>query len=479
MKLFLSRKNLTPLNLRYPIDGIELRIEQFDKAMLYAIKKWKQKLKYQVIFAWKLPFDERLIKQLLLLEPDYIDIDIKEDVGNLPLLYPQVKWIRSYHNFEKPPLKLDLLLRSMRKVPADLYKIATMACSILDTLRMIELTKKNKDVIGLCMGDKGAISRLLAPVTQMPINYTCLPGEETAPGQIDIQTLYETYRIDHKSPSTKLFGLIGDPVHLSDSHETHNAVFALLRKEALYVKMQVTVKEVKEALERLEQIGFEGLSVTHPLKYEVAKLLKVKEGAVNTVHFKNEQRAINTDGKGALHLLKRLNALSDKHYLVIGASHTARAIIQELKAHPIEIAIWNRTKKKEKQFIEQFDCRAWDSTRHYDVIIQATSVGLGDKKVKFPFEQFISKGAIAFEVIANPFCTPFLRVAKKQGCQTVEGYRLFIEQAILQFEFWLGHAVEFNALWRCMEKVILKRRFTQKEIQRQGEKHETTLVKST
>ncbi|KKP41266.1 MAG: 3-dehydroquinate dehydratase, 3-dehydroquinate dehydratase I [Candidatus Peregrinibacteria bacterium GW2011_GWC2_33_13] len=136
---------------------------------------------------------------------DYIDIDIhlkKELIQKLIKNKGNSKIIISYHNFKQTPsLKvLSKIFEKAVKMNADVIKIATFANKYSDNLvifQLIDKIKKQKknQIIALCMGEKGKISRIIAPklgslLTFIPIT----PNKLTAPGQL---TLKE-YKICHK-----------------------------------------------------------------------------------------------------------------------------------------------------------------------------------------------------------------------------------------------------------------------------------------
>ena len=74
----------------------------------------------------------------------YIDVDWKTPV------LPGGDVIVSYHNFEETPnLEAILKILQMKHPKAHLYKIATMARSTLDSLRMLEFLQRHPGIIGL------------------------------------------------------------------------------------------------------------------------------------------------------------------------------------------------------------------------------------------------------------------------------------------------------------------------------------------
>ena len=130
-------------------------------------------------------------------EPRYIDVDWKT-----PTL-PSGDVIVSYHNYEETPnLEAILKILQMTHPKAHLYKIATMAKSTLDSLRMLEFLQRHPGIIGLCMGDLGTLTRICAPIFQVPIMYAPLSEEDkNAPGQLLVDQLCEIYQFRALNPN--------------------------------------------------------------------------------------------------------------------------------------------------------------------------------------------------------------------------------------------------------------------------------------
>ena len=70
--------------------------------------------------------------------------------------------------------------------------------------------------------------------------------------------------------STRLAAVIGDPITHSMSPKLHNAAFAALGLDWMYVACQVPKGQGGMAVSQMRQQGFEGLSVTMPHKAEAA-----------------------------------------------------------------------------------------------------------------------------------------------------------------------------------------------------------------
>ncbi|MDM7919964.1 MAG: type I 3-dehydroquinate dehydratase [Methanosarcina sp.] len=104
--------------------------------------------------------------------------------------------IISTHMMEYTPSKDDLMSLFDESVRAggDVVKIVTMAKSIEDNLRMLELVsevgKRGTDIIAFCMGPLGRMSRVFSLLMGGYLTFASLEeGEESASGQIPVKEM--------------------------------------------------------------------------------------------------------------------------------------------------------------------------------------------------------------------------------------------------------------------------------------------------
>jgi hypothetical protein len=120
---------------------------------------------------------ESKLLDLLKLDPPFMDLeyDMRKDFLEKALKnHPKTAFILSYHNFEKTPDDLENLFQMMSIYPAYQYKIAAMALSTIDALRMLLFAKEHLKVSVICMGEKGEFARVLGPVVGNLLNYANL-----------------------------------------------------------------------------------------------------------------------------------------------------------------------------------------------------------------------------------------------------------------------------------------------------------------
>ncbi len=437
-------------------EAIEFRLDLMDKIDLPHISKLKTESKLPVIFTLRKKshggkFEgnererEKKLLELLTLKPDYVDLEY--DCGFVCKIDPSIPIISSYHNFEKTPENLVEILKKMDGFSPRIYKIATMARSSLDALRMLVFIKRHQNVAGMCMGEKGSITRILGPVVDSPLTYASL-GNKTASGQLSLSELCDIYHFHQLNRETEIYALIGDPVDKSIGHLCHNQIFKKLKKNAVYVKFPLKPIEVPEFFALINHLPFVGFSVTMPLKEEVAPHLTAidpqakKIGGINTLIKKGgEWFGMNTDGSGALDALEKRGKVADKTVLIIGAGGAARAIASEATARGARVVIVNRTLRKGEIIAHQVKGGAISIDQidgcSYDIIINTTAVGMSPKigEMAIPPE-FIREKTVAFDIIMNPKETKFLNTAKNRGGRVVFGFEMFAEQAVRQLKAW-------------------------------------------
>ena len=436
-------------------DMIEWRLDLFDEMILEKLGRWIQTSALPSLFTLRTKShggnftsteEERLslLKQLLELEPDYIDLECDTSVDFLNDVfknYPKTRLILSYHDFKGTPDDLESIFLHMKQQPAHLYKIATMAHSTLDGMRMLKLVQKySGQLIGIAMGESSEFTRIAGAIYGSPITYASINDEQkTAPGQIVTDDLIKIYNYKQLTSETRLFGLIGDPVDKSIGHLVHNEVFRNEGLDALYVKMKVTKDELEAFLAFAKELHFSGLSVTMPLKEAILPFLDLLDNnadqikAVNTVCFK-EDRAIgyNTDSKGALDAIEAHGPIKDKKVVILGAGGAARAVAYEAIRRGAFVVIVNRNTERAREMAECFGCSYGLLEEHldYDIIINATPEDMPiDASVIIP-------KTIAMELKTVPRMTSFLQVAHEKGCTLVYGSDMFYKQAAGQFELW-------------------------------------------
>ena len=391
---------------------------------------------------------------------DYIDLE--DDVAGSVRRYGTTKRIVSHHDMLRTPPDLAHLHARMVTLDADVVKIATMANHPTDNLRMLELVHATLvPTVGICMGDIGVPTRILAGRAGAPFVFATFNDERAlAPGQIGWRPMRDLYHYDAITPATKIYGVVADPVAHSLSPAVHNAACRAAGIDAVYIPFRVPADQLDEFLTTATRWPLAGLSVTIPHKEAVlAKCTRQDDlvkaiGAANTLTFTPDGiAAANTDAVAAVESLAAVLAeteqlaggdgLGVKTALVLGAGGAARAVAFGLKQRGVEVTIAARTPERGKKVAADVGCKLVDwSARHrmpHDCIVNATPIGMHPDVDATPFDkEHFRPYMVVFDTVYNPENTLLIKEARGAGCRVVTGVEMFVRQAAIQFRTWHG-----------------------------------------
>lgn len=425
---------------------------------------------------WSKPEEERmmLLRQAIAAGVEYVDLE--EDIaGSIPR-FGKTKRIISYHNFQETPENLPALHSKMAAMDADIVKIATMAHSPHDYLKLLRIMRYSRvPTIGICMGDIGTPSRILCAKFGSPFTYASFHAERMlAPGQLTWQQMKDVYHYEQITPETEIFGVIADPVAHSFSPLIHNAAFLQAKMNRVYVPFRVPREELPQFMHDCRELGVKGLSVTIPHKEEILHHVhKIDEasqevGASNTVVWKeDEPLGFNTDYRAAMASIDRLltgaggesTSMAGKTALVLGAGGVARPIVYGLKKRGADVVIANRTPERADDMATRFQCRsvAW-SLRHTikpDLLVNCTPVGMHPNMDESPFPaMYLRAGMFVFDTIYNPEQTLLIKEARENACETVTGVEMFVSQAAHQFRLFTGEEAPVEIMRQSFRRAI-------------------------
>src|SRR5271169_1243933 len=350
----------------------------------------------------------------------------------LQALSDRVGVILSYHNFRNTK-KLEDPFEEMSQYPADFYKIVSTATNLYDNavmMKFLEAHSAKHEMVGLCMGEQGIISRVLGVRAGSVFTFgAATRGEETAPGQATAMELRDTYRIDIVDAATQVYGVAGDPVEHSLSPVMMNAAFRREAVNAVYLALHA--KSLKDLLTCVRDIPIRGLSITMPYKQEIVEELENSDpltrlvGACNTLVRSADGKlyGFNTDVAGVVVPLEQRIHLTGARILVLGAGGVARAAAFGLKGKGAEVFITNRTTEKAQSLARQAKAkylkRSEVAKQSFDVIINATPVGMGNGK-QSPLEEKELNTKYVFDLVYVPAETKLIRMARAKGIRSEE-----------------------------------------------------------
>ncbi len=359
--------------------------------------------------------------------------------------------IVSHHDFNATK-DLDGIYQRIAPFDPDFIKIVPTAKSLTDNvtlIRFLERMTDNSNIIGICMGDAGIISRVLGLRAGSAFTFAAAtPGEETGPGQIAARTLIDTYRIDQVDAATKVYGVAGNPIRSSLSPVMMNTAFRRETVNAVYLALQT--HKVTDLLKLVHEIPIQGLSVTMPHKQEIMAYLEktdplsAKIGACNTVLRAQDGKlyGFNTDVAGIVGPLEKRMSLRGAKALVLGAGGAARAAVFGLRDKGADVFILNRTPETAQKLAKQSGSKTIKkdalAKTPFDVIINATPIGMAGQKGAQLLEAKDLNTKLVFDLVYNPVETPLLRLARQQSIPIITGVEMFVQQGARQFEIWTG-----------------------------------------
>ncbi len=406
-------------------------------------------------------------------------VDLETDIaGTIPRFGP-VKRVISYHNLAETPAALEDIYAMMLKQDADVYKVAVLAQTPEDVVRVVRLQQAApKPTVAFCMGDIGQPSRFLALKYGAPWIYAAFNKERgIAPGLPSFDEFRTTYPVQAITSDTRIFGVVGDPVGHSLSPLLHNHMYKKLGVNALYLPFRVPRGMLPQAVEAYGHFPISGYSVTVPHKEAAAQIAREKEqtvevtGAANTLLRLPDGKfaGANTDYSAAIdsikaHLAERAQGgppvqLSQVSVMILGAGGAARAVAFGLHREGAQITITARTYDRAQRLAEEVKCKAVDwHARHsvsFDVLVNCTPVGMHPNVDEAPCHFSVLKpGMTVFDTIYTPETTLLIREARTRGCHTITGVDMFVRQAARQIEMFVGQTPDLALMREITRKAL-------------------------
>ena len=248
----------------------------------------------------------------------------------------------------------------------------------------------------------------------------------------------------------KNYLVIGNPIEHSLSPKLHNYWIKINNIKANYKKQQLEENEIEKIILKVKEKKIHGVNVTVPFKKKVISYMDhlspeaEKTQSVNTIYLKNSKIVgHNTDIEGFELSIKNLKYnILGKKVLILGAGGVVPSIIFALNKMKVsEIIISNRTKKKAeklKNLFKNLKIIEWGEVPEFDLIINATSVGLNKQdKINLNLSE-VGKNKLFYDVIYNPKETNFLKTGKNLGNNIINGKLMFVYQALSAFNIWHG-----------------------------------------
>lgn len=275
--------------------------------------------------------------------------------------------------------------------------------------------------------------------------------------------------------STKVVGLIGEPVEHSFSPPMHNEAFKTLGLDYVYVPFNVSPDNLKSAIEGANSLNIQGLNVTIPHKINVINYLNELDpiaeliGAVNTIDFKN-LKGYNTDGIGCIRAIEEVTKIKDKNIVVAGAGGAARAIVFYLAKYGAEeVNILNRNLKKAENLANDLlasnlisNVNSSDISEiskfisDADILIDTTPIGMHPNVSDEPIVKAadIHEELVVNDIVYNPNETVLLKEAIKANAKVVYGIKMLLYQGAESFKIWTGREAPIDVMEAKLKETL-------------------------
>ena len=246
----------------------------------------------------------------------------------------------------------------------------------------------------------------------------------------------------------KKYLVIGNPIEHSLSPKLHNYWIKENNINAIYDKKKLSQDELQNIISDVKEEKINGINVTLPFKKSVIPFLdelspeSKKTQSVNTIYLQDGKTiGHNTDIAGFELSIKFLKYdVIDKKILILGAGGVVPSLIYSLQKMKVsKILLSNRTIERAeslKNLFKDLEIVEWGVTPNFDMVINATSIGLKNKDgIKLDYDK-IGTNKFFYDVIYNPKETIFLNRAKLSGNRAENGKMMFIYQAHQSFTIW-------------------------------------------
>ena len=275
---------------------------------------------------------------------------------------------------------------------------------------------------------------------------------------------------------TRLAAVVANPIKHSISPFIHNSAFEATNTNGVYLAWEVDAAELAETVANIRRYQMYGINLSMPYKEQVIPYLdQLSEeacliGAVNTVvNREGTLIGYNTDGKGFFKSLPSFK-ISRKRMILLGAGGAAKAILAQAildgvsqisvfvrsssieKTRPYLKKIQNATGFRVDLFALEDVQDLQDSITQADLLVNATSVGMDGSSQPIPTSIVLPEKLLVADVIYQPFETPFLKWARKQENQSINGLGMLLYQAAEAFQLWTGKEMPTDQIWELLKQ---------------------------
>ena len=274
---------------------------------------------------------------------------------------------------------------------------------------------------------------------------------------------------------TRLAAVVAKPIKHSISPFIHNTAFEKTAVNGVYLALEIEAEDLEATVANIRRYNMFGINLSMPYKQEVIQYLDELAssarliGAVNTVVNKNGTLiGYNTDGKGFFKSLPSF-AIQGKKMTILGAGGAATAIIAQAALDQAEEIFvftrqssYDKTVSKMEVISRQTKSRIHvlnledlatlqDKINQSDLLVNGTSVGMDGETLPLAEGNQLPSQILVADVIYKPLETPFLKWARSQKVEAVNGLGMLLYQAAEAFELWTGQPMPCQEIWQQLE----------------------------
>ena len=279
---------------------------------------------------------------------------------------------------------------------------------------------------------------------------------------------------------TRLAAVVANPIKHSISPFIHNSAFEATNTNGVYLAWEVETTDLAETVANIRRYQMYGVNLSMPYKEQVIPYLdELSEearliGAVNTVVNRDGTLiGYNTDGKGFFKSLPSFK-ISGKIMVLLGAGGAAKAILAQAildGVSQVSVFVRSASIEKTRPYLEKIQNATGfrvdlfaledvqdlqDSITKADLLVNATSVGMDGASQPIPTSIVLPEKLLVADVIYQPFETPFLKWARNQGNQSINGLGMLLYQAAEAFQLWTGKEMPTDQIWELLKQKYQK-----------------------
>lgn len=253
--------------------------------------------------------------------------------------------------------------------------------------------------------------------------------------------------------STRLYGLVGDPLTAARSPQLFNQLFASQGVDAVCIPMLVPAADLTEFVRGARAMrNLAGLLVTMPHKQRMLEFIDEQHptsrqvGAVNVIRCDEDGSWVGAifDGVGCVQAMRWAgNDPANKSVLLIGAGGAGTAIafaVAQAGARALRVSDIDagRAQSLARAVQGETGCIAVAGSadpRKFEVVINATSMGMKSGDALPVDIEGIERGSIVVDIVNSTEPTPLYRAASARGCRVQDGRPMHRGQAVHALRF--------------------------------------------